>query len=122
MMFNNICTNGWTTVGGDVNDTEYLSHALKNGQLFISSLNNDGYFYQDAYTRNGYVAEITDDEAIARAEAAFTSKKNKLNYKEQMLELQMKNIDTELSSLTTEYDTVKNMISKNVEKTFSLFQ
>lgn len=122
MMFNNICMNGWTTVGGDVNDSEYLSHALKNGQLFISSLNNDGYFYQDAYTRNGYVAEVTDDEAIARAEAEFTSKKAKLNYKEEMLELQMKNIDTELSSLTTEYDTVKNMLSKNVEKTFSLFQ
>ena len=35
--------------------------------------------------------------------------------------LKMKNIDTELSALTTEYDTVKNLISKNVEKVFTMF-
>ena len=38
------------------------------------------------------------------------------------LELDMKNLDLEISSLTTEYDTVKSLISKNVEKTFTLFQ
>lgn len=27
----------------------------------------------------------------------------------------MKNLDTEISSLTTEYDTVKNTIAKNIE-------
>ena len=47
--------------------------------------------------------------------------KTKLNYKEETLDVKMKNIDTELSALTTEYDTVKNLISKNVEKVFTMF-
>ena len=47
--------------------------------------------------------------------------KSKLNYKEETLELDMKNLDTEISALTTEYDTVKNLISKGVEKVFTMF-
>ncbi len=123
-LYNQICLNGATTdsiMRERVSDPEHLMQALKNGQLFISSLNTDGYFYQGAYTLNGYVAEVTDEEAIAQAEMEYEITKTKLNYKEETLDLKMKNIDTELSALTTEYDTVKNLISKNVEKVFTMF-
>ena len=102
-LYNQICLNGATTdaIKRDmVSDPEYLMQALKNGQLFISSLNT---------------------EAIAQAEMEYEITKSKLNYKEETLDLKMKNIDTELSALTTEYDTVKNLISKNVEKVFTMF-
>lgn len=124
MLYNQLCMNGASTdltKQQQVTDPEYLSHALKNGQLFISSLNNDGYFYQGHYTLNGHVAEVTDEDAIAQAEAEYNVKKSQLSYKEESLDLELKNIDTELSALTTEYDTVKNLISKNVEKVFTLF-
>ncbi len=124
MLYNQICMNGACTdknIMQKINDQEYLTHALKNGQLFVSTLNTDGYFYQGHYTASGHIAEVTDDDAIAQAEAEYNVKKTKLNYKEETLELKMKNIDTELSSLTTEYDTVKNLISKNVEKVFTMF-
>lgn len=124
-IYNQICMNGASTDSNKmqrVNDSEYLTHALKNGQLFISALNDDGYFYQTNYnTFNDYIGEVTDDDAIARAEAEYNVKKSKLNSKEESLEVKMKNIDTELSSLTTEYDSVKNLISKNVEKVFTMF-
>ncbi len=124
-IYNQICMNGATTDTNKmerVNDPEYLTHALKNGQLFVAALNEDGYFYQTNYnTFNSYVSEVTDDDAIARAEAEYNVVKSKLNSKEESLEIKMKNIDTELSALTTEYDTVKNLISKNVEKVFTMF-
>lgn len=47
MLYNQLCTNGASTDATkqqQVTDSDYLNHALKNGQLFISSLNNDGYF------------------------------------------------------------------------------
>lgn len=124
MLYNQICMNGACSdknIQEMVKDPTYLNNALKNGQLFISSLNTDGYFYQGHYTASGHIAEVTDDDAIAQAEAEYNVKKSKLNYKEESLELKMKNIDTELSALTTEYDTVKNLISKNVEKVFTMF-
>lgn len=124
MLYNQLCMNGASTdqtKQQQVTDPDYLNHALKNAQLFISSLNNDGYFYQGHYTLNGHVAEVTDEDAIAQAEAEYNVKKSQLSYKEESLDLELKNIDTELSALTTEYDTVKNLISKNVEKVFTLF-
>lgn len=124
MLYNQLCMNGATTdtiKQQQVTDPDYLNHALKNGQLFVSSLNNDGYFYQGHYTLNGHVAEVADEDAIAQAEAEYNVKKSQLSYKEESLDLDLKNIDTELSALTTEYDTVKNLISKNVEKVFTMF-
>ena len=120
-LYNNICANGWTA-NNNIEDNNYLENALKNGTYFISSLNGDGYFYQGRYNEEDCIIEIKDEDAIAQAEAEFTSKKAKLTYKEDQLDIEMKNLDTEISALTTEYDSVKNLISKNVEKVFTLFQ
>lgn len=124
MLYNQLCINGACTDANKrelITDKEYLGHALKNGQLFISSLNNDGYFYQGAYTQNGHVAEVPDEEARTQAELDYNVTKSKLNYKEETLELQMKSLDAEISALSTEYDTVKSLISKNIEKVFTMF-
>lgn len=121
VMFNNLLQNGWYN-NIYIDDKEYLDNALKNGQLFISSVNEDGYYYQDKYNANGYVMENTNEDAITQAEREFTVAKLKINAKEERLELDMKQLDLEISSLTTEYDTVKSLINKNVEKTFTMFQ
>lgn len=119
-MFNNICKNGWVE-NSEIDDEEYLSNTLKNATYFISSMSSDLYYYQDRYLDNGYVMEVTDDDAITQAELEYTQKKSRLNYKEEELEVDMKKLDLEISSLTTEYDTVKNLINNNVEKTFTMF-
>lgn len=125
MLYNQIVTNGAISDSNlrelYTTDMDMLQNAIKNGNLFISSLHNDGYYYQGPYTASGHVAEIPDDDAIARAELEYTLSKAKLNTKEESLEIQMKNLDMEISSLTTEFDTVKNLISKNVEKIFTMF-
>lgn len=120
-LFNNLCQSGWYE-NIYIDDKEYLDNALKNGQLFITSMNKDGYYYQDKYNAGEYIMEATDEDAVTQAELEFTQKKSKINYKEEQLDLDMKNLDLEISSLTTEYDTVKNLITKNVEKTFTMFQ
>ena len=122
-LYNNICASGWTGAYADyLGDEDYFQNALKNGQLFVSVLATDGYYYQEVYNDNGYMVEVTDDDAIAQAELEFEIIKSKLNAKEEKLDIDMKNVDMEISSLTTEYDTVKNLISKNIEKVFTMFQ
>ena len=124
MLYNQIASSGACTDKTKqelIQDKEWLQQQLKRGTLFISSLNNDGYFYQGAYTLNGHIQEVTDENAITRAELEYNVQKSKLNTKEESLELQMKNLDMEISSLTTEYDTVKNLISKGIEKVFTMF-
>lgn len=122
ILFNTICQNGWYE-NEYVDDKDYLDNAIKTGQLFVVSRGTDNYYYQERYVQinGGHIMENTDSDAIAQAEREYITKKNKINTKEEELEIQMKQLDAEISSLTTEYDTVKSLISKNVEKTFTLF-
>ncbi len=119
-LFNQICKNGWTE-NEKITESGYMQAMLQNGMLFISKMKDDGYYYQGNYATDPYIKEISDDTAIAQAESKYTTEKAKLNTKEETLDLKMKNLDTEISSLTTEYDTVKNTLSKNIEKSFKRY-
>ena len=119
-LFNQICANGWTE-NDNINDSDYLQQMLQSGMLYVTKVKDDGYYYQGNYATDTYIKEISDDTAIAQAEAKYSTEKTKLNAKEEEIDLKMKNLDTEISSLTTEYDTVKNTISKNIEKSFKRY-
>lgn len=121
ILYNNIIENGWREDNA-INDSEYMEQCIKNGTYSMSSLNGlDGYYYQTRYNDTGYMVEVADADAIARAEAEFTAKKAELTYKEDKIDMQTKQLDAEISALTTEYDTVKNLITKSIEKTFAMF-
>ena len=119
-LFNQICANGWTE-NKQIEDNGYLQEMLQSGRLYVSRTKDDGYYYQGNYATDSYIKEVADETLIAQAEAKYNTEKAKLNQKEETLDLKMKNLDTEISSLTTEYDTVKNTISKNIEKSFKRY-
>lgn len=119
-LYNNICEYGWRQ-DDNVQDSEYLESTLKDGRYCMASLNTDGYYYQTRYNETGYIVEMTDEDAIARAEAEFTQKKAQLTYKEDSIDMKSKKLDAEISILTTEYETVKTLITKSIEKTFTMF-
>lgn len=119
-LFNRICLDGWTE-NTQISDSSYLQEMLKSGLVFISSIGDDGYYYQGNYSTDKYIKEVSDEEAIAKAEAKYNTEKTKIENKEQNIDTKMKNLDTEISSLTTEYDTTKSLISKSVEKSFKRY-
>lgn len=122
ILFNTICRNGWYE-NGYIDDEDYLQNALKNGQVFVTTLNEeDGFYYQQRFNNNPYLMEVTDEDAVTQAESEYTQLKSRINYKEEELELDMKNLDMEISTLTTEYDSVKNMLTQNITKTFTMFE
>ena len=119
-LFNMICKNGWTE-NNNIEDNDYLRTMLQNGMVYISKQKDDRFYYQNNYATDSYIKEIADETLIARAEANYNTEKAKLNAKEETLDLKMKNLDTEISALTTEYDTVKNTITKQIEKSFKRY-
>lgn len=119
-IYNNICEHGWRE-DASLDDDEYLESMIKDGRYSLSSLNNDGYYYQTRYNETGYMVEVSDTDAISRAEAEYTQKKAELTYKEDSIDMKTKKLDAEISTLSTEYDTVKSLLSKNIEKTFAMF-
>ena len=119
-IYNNICEHGWRE-DASLDDDEYLESVIKDGRYSLSSLNKDGYYYQTRYNETGYMVEVTDNDAITRAEAEYTAKKAELTYKEDSMDMKSKKLDAEISSLNTEYDTVKSLLSKCIEKTFTMY-
>ena len=55
------------------------------------------------------------------AQSAYEGASATLASKEKLLDLELSQINTEHQAATTEYDSVKSLISDNVEKSFSLF-
>ena len=119
-LFNRICMNGWVE-NDNIEDKEYMQELLKNGMAFISSMSDDGFYYQGNYAVDRTILEVADDEAIARAQAKYNREKASIEYKEDRIDMKMKNLDTEISSLSTEYDTTKQLITKTVEKSFKRY-
>lgn len=120
-LFNQICMNGWTE-NDQIENVEYMTDLFKNGLAFISSIAEDGYYYQSSYTTDRAVLEVTDDNAIAVAEAKYNAEKAKIENKEDTIDMKMKNLDTEISSLTTEYESTKQIITKAIEKSFKRYE
>lgn len=119
-LYNNLCEHGWR-YDDHIEDYEYLESAIKDGRYSLMTLNPDGYFYQAKYNDLDYMVEETDRNAIAKAEADFTRKKAELTAKEDRIDIKTKKLDAEIAELTTELNSVQQIISKSIEKTFSLF-
>ena len=65
------------------------------------------------------ITEETDNSAaVTKAEAEYNRAMNDINSKDSIYDIQLKNIDTEHSALQTEYDSIKNALTKNIERTF----
>ena len=120
-LFNQICMNGWTENNQIDKDSNYLKEMLQNGMMYITSMSDDYYFYQNNYATNSFIKEVADDTAIAAAESKYTTEKARINAKEQEIDLKMKNLDTEISSLETEYEAVKKIIENNASKAFTRY-
>lgn len=119
-LFNMICTQGWTQ-NDKIDDASYMQELLKNGTVFISTISNDNRYYQNSYNTDVYISEVADTEAVAQAEAKYNAEKVKIEAKENEIDLKIKNLDTEISALTTEYDTVKSLVQKTVEKSIKRY-
>ena len=120
-LFNQICMSGWTQNDQVEKDSSYLKEMLQTGMMYLTSMADDCFFYQNNYATNSFIKEVADEAAIAAAESKYTTEKARINAKEQELDLKMKNLDTEISSLETEYEAVKKVIEGNVSKSFTRY-
>ena len=65
--------------------------------------------------------EKDDDSAIAKAEAEYQRKNNEISAQDKKYENKIKTLDTEHTSLQTEYESVKSAMNKNIDRSFKTF-
>ena len=73
------------------------------------------------YTSCADVSEESDETAIAKAEAEYEQICSEIQVKDKKYDNDLKDLDTEHDALQTEYDSIKSVIEKNVERSFKAF-
>ena len=118
--------------GGDnfVNDSELLNNMLMNGYLWIDIVNMDRKtgnvdpkMTSAATDTNVSFANKSsvDSTSLKKAEAEYENALKKINTQDKKYDMELNRLETERSALTTEYDSVKKVISDNIERTFGIF-
>jgi len=108
---------------GLAKSSEWLEYAFESGLVTMEQVDLSQNWKSLDYKSCSNIFEQTDNStAVAKAEAKYNRAMNDIKQKDSMYDLQLKNIDTEHTSLQTEYDVIKGVINKNIERTMKFNQ
>lgn len=108
---------------GLAKSSEWLEYAFESGLVTMEQVDLSFNWMALDYKTCANIYEETDNSAaVAKAEAKYNRAMNDIKQKDQMYDLQLKNIDTEHTALQTEYDVVKGVMNKNIERTMKFNQ
>ncbi len=106
---------------GLANSTEWIQFALENGIVIMEQIDSTANWQPITYTSCSDIIEQNDATAATVAEAEYNKAMRQIEAKDEMFDLELKNIDTEHSSLQSEYESVKKAMSGNIERTFQMY-
>lgn len=107
---------------GLASSKEWIEYALESGIVTLEQVDKSFKWNNLDYKSCTKITEETDQEAVTKAEAEYNRAMNDIEAKDNIYDIELKNIDTEHTSLQTEYESIKGVISKNIERTFKFNQ
>jgi chaperonin cofactor prefoldin len=86
-------------------------------------LNGDGVniFAQTGVSEDVDLTETYSEELVNEARTKYEHRVKELDTQDSKLDLQLSQIDTQHNALKTEYDTVKQIVSKSIERSYKTF-
>lgn len=116
--------------GDAANNSDWLKNMIECGKITIDIVKTDKKtgevsFNGTSPSSDSFVSYTTtttmDKTALAKAEAEYEHKTKQINQKDKKFDNDLSKLDTERTALTTEYESVKKVISDNIERTFGIF-
>ena len=107
---------------GLATSSQWMEYALESGIVTLEQVDKSYNWNSLDYKSCTKITEETDDAAVTKAEAEYNRAMNDIEAKDNIYDIELKNIDTEHTSLQTEYDVIKGVISKNIDRTFKFNQ
>ncbi len=121
-LFNRMQSGGYQVLqDGLASSTEWIEFAFESGLVTLEQVDSKFNWNTVMYSSCSDITEQTNNVDITIAEAEYNAAMNKIENKDKMYDLELKNIDTEHNSLQTEYDSIKSAIDKNIERTFKIY-
>lgn len=123
-IFLSASANGWTSEYNDaMNENEdYVGDALNSGIFQLAQVDNNGNYEPDTsltyFVTSGFVESRYDSEAMKQIEAWYEAETAEVSEKEDMIEVQISDLSTELEAIKTEIESVKSFINDAIESVF----
>ena len=123
----------WTVLeDGLYNNPEWLQAALENGTVTLERVNfteptEEGSGLDEVtwtsilYTNATDISEEQDEAAITKAEIEYQATVKDIESKDKQYDNVLKRLDTEHSALQTEYDSIKSIIDKQIERHLKMY-
>ena len=111
------------TLTARMHDLELRAQQISNEKV-VMSLKSEAYALQYSNAMNDATSSSdgsVNESMLRAAQAEYDKNTSEISRAEKLLDLELSQINTEHSAVTTEYDSVKSLISDNTEKSFSLF-
>lgn len=123
-IFNRMKAGGYKAIeNGLASSSEWLEFALESGLVAMEQVDKSFNWKSLDYKTCSRITESTDNsDAVAKAEAEYNRAMKDIDSKDSMYDMELKNIDTEHTALQTEYESIKGVITKNIERTFKFNQ
>ncbi len=106
-------------------DKSWLEFALNNGILTMkqAGLRSTGELTWAGieFSSTSDIREVEDTTRIAKAEAEYKKTLLEIQAEDKKYDMELKKLDTEHSALKSEVDSIKNVMTKNIEKSFTAF-
>lgn len=107
-----------------MNNPKLLQDMIMNGLLFVYNTNDEdatsalSLSLLEAETEIEYVLDTSDD---AQAQSKYDYETARISRQDNSLDMDMQQLETQHEAVSKEYDSVKEVIQSNVERTFKLF-
>lgn len=106
----------------NLKDSTWMINQLKSGNLVLSYYSTaEKGFIGTTLDDDESITEKEDKSAIAKAEQEYTTAMDKIESQDKQFDMQLNKLESEHTAMQTEYDQLAKVISKNVEKSFNIF-
>lgn len=121
---------GYDGPNGDAaNDSEFLKNMIECGKITVHIVNDekDGSvtFNGTSPSSDSFLSYTTttsiDKSALAKAEAKYEHETKAIDQKDKKFDMDLSKLETERTALKTEMESVKKVVSDNIERTFGIF-
>ena len=122
---------GYNSIYADkTTDRDWLMDGINNAELFLykmttdsNKLNNEkiNIFAQTGVAEDPDIVETYSEELVNEARTNYEHRVKELDIKDSKLDLTLSQIDSQHNALKTEYDSVKQIVSKSIERSYKTF-
>jgi len=114
----------------NASDRAWITDEVEKGNIYLNKMDTTqetvgttsvNIFAQSSLTTDTDLSETGDTSAASQAEVKYDHQLDLINQKDKNLDLQLSRIESERNALKTEYDSVKDLVQKNIERSYKTF-